>query len=517
MERLHVNDMRDIIYRLRSGEGIRAIARAMNASPLTVRRYRDVAEGLGLLDATRALPEPSELLALLGPAAKPPTKVSTVVPYQEVVEEMLDQGLEMTVIYERLRDDHGYGGSYSSVRRFIPKLHPDEPTAYVRVHCAPGQEAQVDFGSGGWQTDMTGVRRQAFVFVMTLSFSRHQYAELVFDQRIPTWLAVHRRAFDSFGGVPAKVVLDNLKAAVIDSSLHDPALGEPYRRFAQHYGFIVSPNRPATPRHKGKVESGIHYVKNNFLAGRQFGDISAANRQLALWVRENAGTRVHGTTHKQPLVVFQAQEQQHLLPLPSTPFALCEVRQVKVHNDCHVVIDGSCYSLPYRYVGQRVEAYIFDNLVQLFSGVELICSHPRALHKGDWLTRNEHYPPGKAAFLDKTPQRCQEQAASIGTATAAVVEELLAERPADRLRSVQALLRLVDRVGRQRLESACRRALHFGDPRYRRIKTILDAGLEAEPLEPWLQTQAPQPLASPAAFAFQRSSAEFFPLEERLC
>ena len=515
MERLHVNYIRELIHRLRSGQAVRAIARDLGVSRLTVRRYRQLAGRAGLLEVGGVLPDSAELLSILGPPTKPPTKPSTVLPYQELVQEMLDQGLEMSVIHERLRDDHGYGGSYSSVRRFVPRLCPKEPLAYVRVHCLPGEEAQVDFGSGGMHYDMTGKLRPAYVFVMTLCFSRHQYAELVFDQRVPAWLALHRRAFESFGGVPRKVVLDNIKAAVLKASLHDPVLGEAYRRFAQHYGFLVSPNRPATPRHKGKVESNIRYVSNSFLAGRRSVDINTDNVELAQWVREKAGTRVHGTTHQQPLALFEAQEREQLLPLPEEPFSLCEVRLAKVHSDCHVVIDGSHYSLPYHYVGQQVEAYLFDNLVQLFHGCELVCSHPRAHEKGQWHTRLEHYPASKAAYLDKTPQRCREQAAGIGVSTAAVVEQLLSERPTDRLRSVQSLLRLGEKVGHERLESACGRALHFGDPRYRRIKTILDAGLEALPLEPGQTT--PSPGQQPTVFVFQRTSSEFFSLGQRLC
>jgi transposase len=181
-------------------------------------------------------------------------------------------------IYDRLRAKHSYSGSYSSVRRFVNKLRPVTPDVTVRVHTGPGEEAQVDFGAAGTFFDPGSQRvRPAYVFVMTLSYSRHQYAELVFDQKIPTWLALHRRAFASFGGVVSKIVLDNLKAAVLEAALHDPVLGEAYRRFARHYDFLISPNRPRTPEHKGKVESGIHFVKRSFLAGQEFADIRVAN------------------------------------------------------------------------------------------------------------------------------------------------------------------------------------------------------------------------------------------------
>jgi transposase len=506
VERLHLNYLREIIHRLRLGQSDRAIAQDMHISRRTVRKYRELAGATGYLDPSTPLPDAQALMASLGPAPSPPVSISTVVPYKEIVVQLLDQGVEMMTIFDRLRQDHGYTGSYSSIRRFVHHLRPPGSRAVVRVHCGPGEEAQVDFGYAGTLLDpASGLLRQAYVFVMTLGFSRHQYAELVFDQKMATWLGLHRRAFQSFGGVPAKVVLDNLKAAVLEASLHDPVLSEPYRRFAQHYGFVVSPNRPATPEHKGKVENGVHFVKRSFLAGQQFIDIREANRKLAIWVRERAGTREHGTTHQPPLALFEAIERQKLLPLPTEAFELVEARIVKLHIDCHITIDGSYYSAPYRYVGQQLDAYIFERVVQLFIGTELIATHPRATKKGEWHTRREHYPPEKAAFLEKTPQRCRELAANIGPAAKEVVETLLAERPLDRLRSVQAILRLADTVGGRRLELACKRALHYQDVRYRRIKAILDAALDQAPLPEASSTREPAQV-----FTFQRSATEFF-------
>ena len=499
---------------LRAKQSERAIARDLRLSRMTVHKYHLLAEQHGLLDEGQPLPEGKQLQELLGPAAKPARCPSSVEPYRRVVEEMLQAGVEMTTIYDRLCSHHGYQGSYSSIRRFVGRLCPKQPQVYVRVQTAPGQEAQVDFGTAGTFFDpLTGRYRQGYLFVMTLSFSRHQYAEIVLDQRTSTWLSLHRRAFESFGGVPEKVVLDNLKAAVLQAHLHDPVLGEPYRRFAQHYGFIVSPNRPGTPQHKGKVENGIHYARRSFLAGQEFRDVADANRKLVVWVREKAGTREHGTTHQQPLAVFLSQEQHCLRPLPERPFDLCETRLVKVHSDCHVTIDGSYYSVPYAYVGQKLEAFLFERLVQLFQGTELVASHPRAQGKGQWLTRHEHYPAEKAAYLEGTPARCQEQAEEIGANTAQVVAELLGERPQDRLRSVHSLLRLAEKVGNKRLEAACQRALYFGDARYRRIKDILNAGLESEPL-PQQEVEQRAPLA---VYVFQRPAAEFFSWEGERC
>jgi len=304
--------------------------------------------------------------------------------------------------------------------------------------------------------------------------------------------------------VVRRVVPDNLKAAVKKALVYDPVLGEAYRRMAQHYGFVISPTRPGTPRHKGKVESGVHYVIRNFMAGRQFLDIHSANQRLAAWVQQRAGTREHGTTHQAPLHLFQTYERAALLPLSDEPFTLQEIHRVKVRSDCHVVIDKSFYSVPYVHVGQILDAHIEERVVALYRDNELVTTHPRCRTPGEWQTRLEHYPKEKAAYLQATPDVCRQRAAVLGPATLAVVEGLLADRPLDRLRSVQAILRLEEGVGPQRLEAACARSLHFGDTRYRRIQEILRAGLDREPLTEDVA------LVSARAHLFARSSAEFF-------
>jgi transposase len=506
-----MNYLHDLIYRLRAGESERRIAKDLKVSRPTVHKYKVWAQEQGYLDPAQSLPEPATLEAALGPVARPPQTKSSLVAHREVIEQLLDQGVEMTAIWQRLQENYGYQGSYSSVRRYVHRLRPAEPEAFVRVHTTPGEELQVDFGSAGQLYDpLSGRLRSAHVFVATLSYSRHQYAELVFDQKVPTWLALHRRAFESFGGVPKRVVPDNLKSAVRKALIYDPVLGEAYRRLALHYDFLISPTVPRTPRHKGKVENGVHYVKRNFLAGQEFVDLNTANQRLWIWVREVAGTRTHGTTRQAPLQLFHDYEQTALQPLPETAFTLHQIKPVKVHPDCHVVVDGSYYSAPYHYIGQKLDAYVSEQMVELYRGTELVATHVRCSQPGQWQTRMEDYPPQKAAYLIQTPTYCCRLATEIGPSTLKVVETLLAERPLERLRAVQAILALHKSVGPDRLEAACARALHFGDVRYRRIKNILNAALDREPIP------EPDPPATDTQlrlFTFARSSDDFFPPE----
>jgi transposase len=509
MERLHMNYLRDVVRRLRASQSERQIARDLKISRRTIHKYRVIAEEQGWLDSEHPAPDDVTVEAALEPRQRPLRQVSSVEPYGEVIRALLDQGVEMTAIWHRLQENHGYKGSYSSIRRYVAHLSTRTPEAFVRVHTEPGEEMQVDFGYVGQLFDpVTHRLRKAYVFVATLSYSRHQYAELVFDQKGATWIGLHLRAFEYFGGVPRRVVPDNLKAAVKRLLVDDVLLAEPYRRMAIHFGCFISPTAPRTPRHKGKVESGVHYVKRNFMAGQEFADIHAANKRLRVWVEETAGTRRHGTTHQVPLQAFKMVEAAALLPLPKAPFLLLETKRVKVHPDCHVLIQGSHYSVPYRYIGKTLDAYIGERVVEIFDGTHLVSTHPRCKEAGEWQTRLEDYPSSKAEYLIRTPHHCRIEAERIGPSTSHVVDTLLNSRPLNQLRSVQSILKLEETIGPQRLEAACARAIYYGDIRYRRIKEILNAALDRDPL-PDAEDTAVQEGAE-QSYIFARSGADFF-------
>jgi transposase len=374
-------DLREIIRRLRAGESDRAIHQALGVHRDTVRKYRQWAETQGLLRGE--LPDLAGLHQLVEqtlPQPRPPQNVSSVAPYRQVVAHLRQQGVEIQAIYQRLQE-RGYTGSYQSVWRFVRQLEPVTPEATVRVERRPGEEAQVDFGYAGMMQDpSSGQMRRSWAFVMTLSWSRHQYVEFVFDQRVETWLLCHRRAFEYFGGVPQRVVLDNLKAAILRACQDEPQVQQAYRECAQHYGFLIAPCRPRTPQHKGKVEQGgVHYVKRNFLGGREATTLTQANRDVRRWCEVTAGQREHGTTKRQPLVCFQEIEQACLQPLPTQPYDTGIWKLLKLHRDCHVVFEGSYYSAPFTYIGQRLRLRAGLQWVRLYSpDYQLIASHERA-------------------------------------------------------------------------------------------------------------------------------------------
>jgi transposase len=481
--RLMTLDVRELVRRLRAGQTDRAIAHDLRVARKTVAKYRALAQEEGFLEG--ALPSAEELDRRLGERlthSTLPRQSFKAARFEEVIRKLRRQGVEMKALCQRLQEDHGFTGSYSSLRRFVRHLEASDPEAFVRIEVDPGEEAQVDFGSAGEMADpKTGELKKAWVFVMTLSHSRHQYATFVFDQKVETWLRCHREAFEWFGGVPKKVVVDNLKAAIVRAVLHDPVVQRSYRELAEHYGFLISPCRPRTPQHKGKVESGVHYVKRNFLAGRDFRDVVEANEKLIEWVEKTAGTRIHGTTKDRPLARFLEAEQDRLLDLPTTPFDLGVWKKAKLHADCHVVVDSAYYSAPHRLIGQRLWVRTNGRDVHIFHDYERVATHVWG-PPGTRRTNKAHYPPDKVAWLMKTPQWCRKRSQAIGPTTADFVGRLLGERPLDRLRTAQAILRLADKYTPRRLEEACRRSLFFNEVSYISLKRILEKGLESEPL-----------------------------------
>jgi transposase len=513
--RLPTMDIHELLRLLRAGETERSIRQLLGYNRRTIRRYQAWAKAEGLLSGP--LPDAATLQQRLTqtlPAVPPPQQTSTVAAFRAEIVALRQQGLEVAAIRARLAERHGEPISYSAVWRLVQHLEPSTPETFVRVEVPPGSEAQVDFGDAGLFLDpTTGALRKAWVFVLVLSHSRHLYAELVFDQRVETWLLCHVHAFAAFGGVPARVVLDNLKAAILQASVHQPLVQRAYRECAEHYGFLIDPNPPRMPHLKGKVESGVHYVKRNFLAGREREALDPANVALRHWTTAVAGERVHGTTKQQPLVTFRNLEQAALRPLPATAYDLAVWQQATLHRDCHVVFGGSYYSAPCRLVGQRLWLRAGARTVQLYDAThQLVATHDRATQSGQRKTILAHLPPAKVPGLTLRRETCQAQADTIGPATAAIVRTLLASRPLDRLPTAGRIVQLAERYPAVRVEHACARAEYFGDTDYRVIRRILAEGRETEPLPTTGGAVAAAAGPAPAvhrSFTFVRQASDF--------
>ena len=502
----------EVLRLLRSGASDRQIKDLLALNRRTVAKYRVWADQQNLLAGPLASSQTiHELLDRTMPKALPPQQTSTVAVYRDAIAAMRARGMEIAAIRTRLEEQQQSPISYSAIWRLVQQLEPALPETFVRVETKPGDEAQVDFGYAGLVLDpTTGRPRKAWVFVMLLAWSRHVYAEIVFDQRLETWLLCHRHAFEFFGGVPTRVVCDNLKSAIIHSAVHEPTAQRAYRECAEHDGFLIDPNPPRSPHLKGKVEQGgVHFVKRNFLAGRAPELRDTLNAKLLTWCEETAGRRVHGTTRQQPIERFRTIEQAALQSLPRDPYDLAIWAKVALHRDCHVTFDRSYYSAPFRLVSQELWVRGGTRTVDLFTtDHRLVATHNRAAEPGTRRTTLDHLPPTKVPGLVLTREDTRVRADAIGPATARIVTRLLDHRPEDRLKVAGRLLRLVTDFGPDRLEQACARAGAYGSGEYVSVKRILLAGLDQTDTAPLVVAPIDRG-EPPRSYTFARHASEF--------
>jgi transposase len=473
---------RQILVRLRMGASIRAIAKAGLASRSKVKSIHQIALQQEWLDPQSELPNDDVLAVHLKSTSTTLTKQSLILPYQKQVEAWHQQGIQGSVIYMTLQRQYGFKGAHDSVHRFIKKLRDKAQTVSMILDFKPGECAQVDFGAGPpLINESTGEVIKTWIFVMVLAWSRHQYAEVVLNQNVETWLGCHRRAFEWFNGVPKKIIIDNCKCAITKACYYDPIVQRSYAECAEGYGFIISACPPRDPKKKGRVEAGIKFVKNNFVPLRHFRHLIDSNQQLRTWILQTAGNRIHGTTHEKPLTLFET-ERSFLKPLPDQPPECAVWEKVTLHGDCHVMFLKCRYSAPYKLVNQTLWLRSTETTVRIFQDHILVAVHPRLFKPGERHTIDEHLPPNAIAYCMKDSQWCLKQAKQIGMHCEQIIQKLLNDSVVDYLRAAQGIVSLQKSYGNARLDAACRRALVFQSAHYQPIKSILKQGLEYAPL-----------------------------------
>lgn len=476
---------RHILVRMRQGDSDRDIARSKTMGRKKIAQVREIASERGWLTPEVVLPDDTVLATVL--ARKETLSVqciSTLEPWRDQITQWHAASVQGKTIHATLVRNHGYTGSYSSVNRFLCHLVSLEvPDVPLRLTFKPAEACQVDFGAGPLITDVyTGEIFKTWFFVLTLAWSRHQYAEFVRDQTVATWLGCHQRAFEWFGGGVSRIIIDNPKCAITRACVYEPEVQRAYADFAEGYSFKIDPCPPRDPQKKGIIEAGVKYIKGSFLPLREFRDLADANRQLHAWIMNEAGNRIHGTTREMPLKRFAEVEKGLLKALPDVPPELATWAKVKVHGDTHVQFDWNYYSVPFRLVGCEIWLKATASMVTLYQEHTSVASHVRATGKGCRRTVDDHLPPAAQAWQLQSTKWCLRCAQEIGPACYAVVHAMFGDRVLIKMRSVQGLLRLKQKYGATRLESACSRANHYGTPSYKVIKTILEKGLDQQAL-----------------------------------
>ena len=482
-----MHEVRQIIQRLRLGETNREVARAQRVGRDTVANIRRVAGAQGWLDAASPMPEDAKIAERFKVPGKNPQNISTVERFREEVLAWHAQGIQVSTMRQALARKHGFAGSAHTLYRFLGREAPAAPAASVILDFAVAEMAQVDFGSGPVITErQSGEVFKTWIFVMTLAWSRHQYAEIVRNQAVETWLACHRHAFEWFNGVPRKIRIDNPKCAITRACYYEPTVQRSYGDLALGYSFVIDPCPVADPAKKGRVEAGVKYVKANFTPLREFHGLVQANAALQAWIMGEAGNRIHGTTRERPLKLFAQTEQAMLQPLPTIAPECPAWAKAKLHGNCHVQFDRCHYSAPYRLIHQTLWLEVAPSVLRIYREHDLVAVHPRLFKPGTRSTVDEHMPPDAQAYFMRDPQWCLAQAKALGASCLAVIESLFANRVLDHLRAAQGVLRLRDSFGAVRLEAACARALRFGSPSYRTVKQILKEGLDHQ--SDWVQS-----------------------------
>jgi transposase len=483
--KIDMHEYKTIIYQLQQGQSIRAISKQCLAGRGKIQEIKKMALEKGWLIPEAKLPDEKTLSTFFG-GHSPQQSQSLAHTYAEEIKKWAGNDVQASTIHQHLVVTYGFKGAYNCIQRFVQKIKAQQPPELtVPLDFKVGEAAQVDFGKGPKLFDeRINKEVDTWFFVMTLCWSRHQYVELVTHQDIETWLNCHKNAFEWFNGVVKRVIIDNPKCAVTKACYHNPAVQRSYHEFAEGYGFIISACPPREPKKKGRVESGVKYVKRNFLPLKTFRSLQEANKELKIWVTGTAGNRIHGSTFKKPLTQFTEIEQSQLKPLPMTPPEIALWKNVSLYKDCHVRHLKCKYSAPHTLYNKALWLKATPSTITIYHEHEIVAQHARLFEPGIFSTKKEHMPPNARFYLEKDSGWCLERSTKIGESCLAIIEDMLTDPVRDLLRQAQSILTLDKTYGEARLEKACKRARAFNACNYKTIKTILKEGLDYERITP---------------------------------
>ena len=334
-----VVDVTELLRHWYAGDSVSEMARALGLDRKTVRKYvaRAQAAGLSPKGPPISRVEWAERVRAWCPELSDPRARSSVhgriAAHHDYIEKHLETNT-LSTIHQRLRDERGLSVSRSSLRRYVlcefAERAAAERATVLRDDPPPGEEAQLDYGHlGSWSDPESGMVRRVWAFIMTLAFSRHLFCYPVLRMTQEEFLAAHVAAFAFFGGIPRRLVPDNLGSGILKADLYDPRLNHGYAELAWHYGCLVDPARAAHPKDKARVERVVPYVRDSFFCGQQFVDLASMRSQAASWSSRVAGERAcRPLGGARPIAIFRALEAEQLLALPANPFEAAIARLV---------------------------------------------------------------------------------------------------------------------------------------------------------------------------------------------
>jgi transposase len=393
-------------------------------------------------------------------------------PYREIIEVALARGRNAMAIWQDLVSQCGFTAAYTSVKRFVRRLRGVHvPEAHPVIVTAPGEEAQVDYGTGPMVRDpQSGKYRRTRLFVLTLGYSRKSVRLLVFQSSSRTWSELHEKAFRRLGGVVRIIVLDNLREGVLVPDVYDPTLNPLYRDMLAHYGVVGMPCRVQHPDRKGKVEAGVGHAQKTPLKGLRFESLEQAQAYLDRWETHWADTRIHGTTKRQVAAMF-AEEKPALQPLPLEPFRYYQYGQRTVHLDGCVEVEAAYYGTPPGWIGRLVNVQWDDLFVRLLDPHtgQLLREHVRQ-KRGRYRIKPEDYPQRAPLGTLQLLARAERAGTHIGALCQAI------HRAEGELgvRRILGVLALAKKFGLAAVEEACTAALELQVHEYRFVRRYLE-------------------------------------------
>jgi transposase len=397
--------------------------------------------------------------------------------YREMIELELSRGRNAMGIWQDLVDNHGFAGGYQSVKRFVRKLRGAvSPEARVIIETRPGEESQVDYGTGPMVRDPdSGKYRRTRLFVLTLGYSRKSVRLLVFRSSTRVWAELHEKAFRRLGGSTRMVVSDNLREGVLSADIYDPCLNPLYRDVLAHYGVTALPCRVRDPDRKGKVESGVGHAQKTPLKGKRFESLEEAQAYLDHWEERWADKRIQGRTKRQVAAMF-VEEKPSLQASPLEPFRYYQYGERTVHLDGCVEVEAAYYGAPPGWIGRKVKVKwdaMFVRLLDPRTGV-LLREHLSG-KRGAYRIRDGDRPRRTPPQLLQLLARGHKAGASIG----AVCDAIHARQGELGMRRIQGVLQLVKQYGSAACEDACAAALELRVPEYRFVRRYLERNPQA--------------------------------------
>ena len=467
----------------------RAIAQSCLISPTTVSEYVRRAQESNLGWPLPETLDEDQLYRLLFPKPAPISERVILEPdWKTIHTELRCKSVTRRLLWLEYREAHPDGYGYSRFcelyRLWAKKLDPP-----MRLSHKAGEKIFIDYAG---QTVRivdpgTGEIREAHIFVATLGASSYTYAEAHWAEDLPNWIGGHVRALAFFGGVPEILVPDNTKTGVKHPSRYEPDINPTYQDLAEHYSVVVIPARVRKPKDKAKVEAGVLVVERWILArlrNRRFFSLADLNRAIRKLLEElNNRTMEHlGKSRRE---FFEDLDRPALKPLPAEPYQFAIWKKAKVNIDYHVEFEKHYYSVPHRFIGEKVFIRATERTVEVFHKHRRVASYPRSRARGRHTTLTEHMPANHRHYAEWSPDRFLRWAEEIGPQTRTLIEAALASRrhPQQAYRTCLGILGLAKRYTKERLEAASGRALASGIRSYKGIKNILDTGLDQVPLE----------------------------------